>query len=41
MFSKPTALDVSKDGKAAFVGSEKGILRVFDLSNRAMPRLLK
>eukprot|EP00347_Sterkiella_histriomuscorum_P023011 403336298 len=40
-FSTPTALDVSKDGKVAFVGSEKGIFRIFDLSNRAMPRLLK
>ena len=41
MFSKPTALDVSKDGKAAFIGSERGIFRIFDLSNRSMPRLIK
>lgn len=41
LYSKPTALDVNKDGKVAFVGSEKGILRIYDLSNRAMPRLLK
>jgi WD40 repeat protein len=34
-------LDVSKDGKVAFVGSEKGVMRVFDLSNRTMPRLIK
>ena len=40
-FSKPTALDVSVDGKVAFIGSEKGVLRVFDVSNRAFPRLLK
>lgn len=32
---------MSKDGKVAFVGSEKGVVRVFDLSNRAMPRMLK
>lgn len=40
-FSRPTALDVSKDGKVAFVGTERGIFRVYDVSNRAMPRLLK
>jgi WD40 repeat protein len=40
-FSKPTALEVSVDGKVAFIGSEKGVLRVFDVSNRAFPRLLK
>lgn len=40
-FSKPTALDVSKDGKIAFIGTEKGVVRVFDVSNRAFPRLLK
>jgi len=34
-------MDVSVDGKAAFIGSEKGVLRVFDVSNRAFPRLLK
>ena len=34
-------MDVSKDGKVAFVGSAGGVLRVYDLSNRAMPRLLK
>lgn len=39
--TKPTALDVSKDGKVAFVGSEQGILRVYDISNRALSRLLK
>lgn len=41
LYTKPTALDVSKDGKVAFVGTEKGILKVFDLSNRTMPRLIK
>lgn len=29
------------DGKVVFVGSEKGMFRVYDVSNRAMPRLLK
>jgi len=38
--SKPTVLAVSTDGKAAFVGSENGVLRVFDVSNRTMPRLV-
>lgn len=38
---KPTAMDVSQDGKVVFVGSEKGVVRVYDLSNRAMPRLVK
>jgi len=38
---KPTKLSVSRNGKVAFVGSEKGILRIYDLSNRAMPRLIK
>jgi len=32
---------VSVDGKVAFIGTEKGVLRVFDVSNRAFPRLLK
>lgn len=41
MFSKPTALDASKDGKVIFVGSEKGMFRIYDVSNRALPRLLK
>lgn len=40
-FSNPTAVDVSVDGQVAFIGSEKGVLRVFDVSNRAFPRLLK
>ncbi len=40
-FSKPTALEVSKDGRIAFIGTEKGVLRVFDVSSRAYPRLLK
>ena len=40
-FSRPTGLDVSTDGKVAFIGTEKGVLRVFDVSNRAFPRLLK
>ena len=30
--SKLTALDVTKDGQAAFVGSEGGVLRVYDVS---------
>jgi WD40 repeat protein len=33
-YTRPTALDVSKDGKVAFVGSEEGILRIYDISNR-------
>jgi hypothetical protein len=32
---------VSTDGRVAFIGSEKGVLRVFDVSQRAFPRLLK
>lgn len=40
-FSKPTAVDVSTDGRVAFIGTEKGVMRVFDVSNRAFPRLLK
>ena len=34
-------MDVSKDGKVAFIGTEKGVMRVFDISNRSFPRLLK
>lgn len=41
LYSNPTALDVSKDGKVAFVGSDQGVVRIYDLSNRAMPRLIK
>jgi hypothetical protein len=40
-FSKPTAVDASMDGRLAFIGTEKGVMRVFDVSQRAFPRLLK
>lgn len=39
--TKPTALDVSVDGKIAFVGSESGAFRVYDISSRSLPRLVK
>jgi len=39
--STPVSLAVSHDGQVAFVGSEAGVVRVFDVSNRNMPRLLK
>jgi WD40 repeat protein len=38
---KLTAMDTSIDGNAIFVGSEKGCLRVFDVSNRTLPRLIR
>ena len=38
---RPTALEVSVDGKAAFVGSELGAYRIYDVSNRSIPRIVK
>lgn len=38
---KLTALEVSRDGNVAFIGSEFGVMRILDVSNRAMPRLVK
>jgi WD40 repeat protein len=35
------SLDVSLDGKAVFVGSALGVFRVYDVSNRKVPRLVK
>ena len=35
------SLDVSLDGKAIFIGSALGVLRVYDVSNRKVPRLVK
>lgn len=39
--SQPTSLDVSKDGKAIFVGTGKGVFRAFDVTDRKKPRLIK
>ena len=36
-----TALDANVSGSAVFVGSDAGIMRVFDVSSRSFPRLLK
>lgn len=35
-----TSLDVSKDGKVVFIGSDSGIFRAYDVSNRRSPRLV-
>ena len=37
----PISLDVSQDGKAIFVGTNVGTFRIYDVSNRAAPRLIK
>lgn len=39
--SQPTSLDTSKDGKAVFIGSCRGIFRAYDVSDRKNPRLIK
>jgi WD40 repeat protein len=36
-----TALEASKDGNKIFVGSEGGVIRIYDVSNRCLPRLVK
>lgn len=36
----PTAVDVSKDGNTAFVGTVIGACRAYDLSERHQPRLV-
>ena len=38
---KLTALEISEDGNKAFIGSEGGVVRIYDVSNRWMPRLVK
>lgn len=38
---KLTALEVSEDGNKVFIGSDGGVVRVYDVSNRCMPRLVK
>jgi WD40 repeat protein len=39
--NRPVSLGTSLDGKVAFVGSESGVVRVYDVSNRSMPRMLQ
>lgn len=41
MKTRPISMDVSKDGKVCFVGFDSGAVRIYDVSNRAMPRLIK
>lgn len=36
----PTALEVSKDGNTAFVGTVIGACRAYDLQDRSKPRLV-
>jgi WD40 repeat protein len=36
-----TSVNASQDGSVLFVGSEKGIMRIFDVSNRSLPRMVK
>lgn len=36
-----TALEVSSDGNKIFIGSEGGVVRIYDVSNRCLPRLVK
>lgn len=38
---KLTALEASSDGNKIFVGSEGGVVRIYDVSNRCLPRLVK
>lgn len=38
--ARPTGLDASKDGTAAFVGTALGAFRVYDLRRRDAPRLV-
>jgi WD40 repeat protein len=38
---KLTYLQASQDGNKIFVGSEGGVVRIYDVSNRCLPRLVK
>lgn len=38
---KLTSLETSLDGTKIFVGSEGGVVRIYDVSNRCLPRLVK
>jgi WD40 repeat protein len=38
---EPISIDVSECGKAIFIGTNVGTFRVYDVSNRAKPRLIK
>ena len=38
---KLTSLEASADGNKIFVGSEGGVVRIYDVSNRCLPRLVK
>lgn len=37
----PTWLSIDSKGSVAFVGSDKGVMRIYDISQRPLPRLLK
>jgi len=36
-----TSLEVSHDGNKAYVGSANGVLRIYNVHNRSMPKLIK
>jgi WD40 repeat protein len=38
---KLTVLEVSEDGTKVFIGSKGGVVRIYDVSNRCLPRLIK
>ena len=38
--SFPTSVDVSVDGTTVFIGTEKGIFRIYDVCDRRNPRLV-
>jgi len=39
--TKLTSLEVTHDGTKAFVGSVNGVLRVFNVANWSLPKLIK
>jgi WD40 repeat protein len=38
---RPVSLSVSSSGRSAFVGTENGAFLIYDVTNRASPRLVK
>lgn len=39
--SYPTIVQVNQEGTVAYVGSQHGVFRVYDISNRSEPRLIE
>lgn len=38
--SFPTTVDSNKDGTVVFIGTQQGVFRIYDVTNRKTPRLI-